>query len=400
MKMELSAIRQIVVDWIEEHGCTQPMIKASEELQKQLHPDGKLLGYQEGTFKTVIPALYANPDVSSKNIHNACRNHGLFTNHSKLFSEEIERFVREYEQDPTQYIRRLVSELKESTDIPNESLPMENNRTKKLSNSTSNSKQLTVRDHHSNKSKSPENGTANNMSAEEIQILNILLCKLKLQLQRGLPENDETLLNNDAIDTVRSLASTSLSDHQLEMTEATNRAGSAEKENNHTPPTISQVGGMLGAASIDDGKKKSPAPYAAFVSESNVIQGTVITVKKPSPDARLGITLSDSKEGGVKIAEIEDGSPLRNVVGKGMLVLAVNGTKITSRDEFGDIYGKCSEQVTIMVGPKNMKEAVGTIERLDFEKELLEKKREKEVALFVERIKRKNKELAEYTNLD
>lgn len=400
MKMELSAIRQIVVDWIEEHGCTQPMIKASEELQKQLHPDGKLLGYQESTFKTVIPALYANPDVSSKNIHNACRNHGLFTNHSKLFSEEIERFVREYEQDPTQYIRRLVSELKESTDIPNESLPMENNRTKKLSNSTSNSKQLTVRDHHSNKSKSPENGTANNMSAEEIQILNILLCKLKLQLQRGLPENDETLLNNDAIDTVRSLASTSLSDHQLEMTEATNRAGSAEKENNHTPPTISQVGGMLGAASIDDGKKKSPAPYAAFVSESNVIQGTVITVKKPSPDARLGITLSDSKEGGVKIAEIEDGSPLRNVVGKGMLVLAVNGTKITSRDEFGDIYGKCSEQVTIMVGPKNMKEAVGTIERLDFEKELLEKKREKEVALFVERIKRKNKELAEYTNLD
>lgn len=400
MKMELSAIRQIVVDWIEEHGCTQPMIKASEELQKQLHPDGKLLGYQESTFKTVIPALYANPDVSSKNIHNACRNHGLFTNHSKLFSEEIERFVREYEQDPTQYIRRLVSELKESTDIPNESLPMENNRTKKLSNSTSNSKQLTVRDHHSNKSKSPENGTANNMSAEEIQILNILLCKLKLQLQRGLPENDETLLNNDAIDTVRSLASTSLSDHQLEMTEATNRAGSAEKENNHTPPTISQVGGMLGAASIDDGKKKSPAPYAAFVSESNVIQGTVITVKKPSPDARLGITLSDSKEGGVKIAEIEDGSPLRNVVGKGMLVLAVNGTKITSRDEFGDIYGKCSEQVTIMVGPKNMKEAVGTIERLDFEKELLEKKREKEVALFAERIKRKNKELAEYTNLD
>ena len=400
MKMELSAIRQIVVDWIEEHGCTQPMIKASEELQKQLHPDGTLLGYQEGTFKTVIPALYANPDVSSKNIHNACRNHGLFTNHSKLFSEEIERFVREYEQDPTQYIRRLVSELKESTDIPNESLPMENNRTKKLSNSTSNSKQLTVRDHHSNKSKSPENGTANNMSAEEIQILNILLCKLKLQLQRGLPENDETLLNNDAIDTVRSLASTSLSDHQLEMTEATNRAGSAEKENNHTPPTISQVGGMLGAASIDDGKKKSPAPYAAFVSESNVIQGTVITVKKPSPDARLGITLSDSKEGGVKIAEIEDGSPLRNVVGKGMLVLAVNGTKITSRDEFGDIYGKCSEQVTIMVGPKNMKEAVGTIERLDFEKELLEKKREKEVALFAERIKRKNKELAEYTNLD
>ena len=400
MKMELSAIRQIVVDWIEEHGCTQPMIKASEELQKQLHPDGKLLGYQESTFKTVIPALYANPDVSSKNIHNACRNHGLFTNHSKLFSEEIERFVREYEQDPTQYIRRLVSELKESTDIPNESLPMENNRTKKLSNSTSNSKQLTVRDHRSNKSKSSEKGTANNMSAEEIQILNILLCKLQLQLQRGLPENDETLLNNDAIDTVRSLASTSLSDHQLEMTEATNRAGSAEKENNHTPPTISQVGGMLGAASIDDGKKKSPAPYAAFVSESRVIQGTVITVKKPSPDARLGITLSDSKEGGVKIAEIEDGSPLRNVVGKGMLVLAVNGTKITSRDEFGDIYGKCSEQVTIMVGPKNMKEAVGTIERLDFEKELLEKKREKEVALFVERIKRKNKELAEYTNLD
>ena len=239
--MELSAIRQIVVDWIEEHGCTQPMIKASEELQKQLHPDGKLLGYQESTFKTVIPALYANPDVSSKNIHNACRNHGLFTNHSKLFSEEIERFVREYEQDPTQYIRRLVSELKESTDIPNESLPMENNRTKKLSNSTSNSKQLTVRDHHSNKSKSPENGTANNMSAEEIQILNILLCKLKLQLQRGLPENDETLLNNDAIDTVRSLASTSLSDHQLEMTEATNRAGSAEKENNHTPPTIREL---------------------------------------------------------------------------------------------------------------------------------------------------------------
>ena len=431
IKLEPKIIRKIVTGWIEEHGCTEPMIKANKELQKQLHPDGKLLGYHDSTFGTVIPAL---KDVSSKNIHNACRNHGLFTNHSKLFSEEIERFVREYEQDPTQYIRRLVSELKESTDIPNdfreyeqdptlyirrlvselkestdipnESLPMENNRTKKLSNSTSNSKQLTVRDHHhhsnkSNKSKSSENGTANNMSAEEIQILNILLCKLQLQLQRGLPENDETLLNNDAIDTVRSLASTSLSDHQLEMTEATNRAGSAEKENNHTPPTISQVGGMLGAASIDDGKKKSPAPYAAYVSESNVIQGTVITVKKHSAEARLGITLSDSKEdGGVKIAEIEDGSPLRNVVGKDMLVLAVNGTKITSRDEFGDIYGKCSEQVTIMVGPKNMKEAVGTIERLDFEKKLLEKKREQEVALFVERIKRKNKELAEYTNLD
>ena len=282
---------------------------------------------------------------------------------------------------------------------------MENNRTKKLSNSTSNSKQLTVRDHHSNKSKSPENGTANNMSAEEIQILNILLCKLKLQLQRGLPENDETLLNNDAIDTVRSLASTSLSDHQLEMTEATNRAGSAEKENNHTPPTISQVGGMLGAASIDDGKKKSPAPYAAFVSESNVIQGTVITVKKPSPDARLGITLSDSKEGGVKIAEIEDGSPLRNVVGKGMLVLAVNGTKITSRDEFGDIYGKCSEQVTIMVGPKNMKEAVGTIEGLEKDNQLLKVEVEektktirKDREFFAERIEKKNKEFEEQTN--
>ena len=104
-------------------------------------------------------------------------NYEMFTNHSKLFSKEIERFVQEYEQDRTLYIRRLLAELKESTDIPNESLPMEN-RTKKLSNSTSNSKQLTVRDHHSNKSKSPENGTANNMSAEEIQILNILLCKL------------------------------------------------------------------------------------------------------------------------------------------------------------------------------------------------------------------------------
>ena len=161
----------------------------------------------------------------------------------------------------------------------------------------------------------------------------------------------------------------------------------------------------------------------------NVVQGCyVIVVTKPSVESSLGITVSDSNCGEVKISKIEDGSPMGHEVETGMTVLAVDGTKVTSREEFLDIYGKRSGDVEIMVGPKNMTEAVDIIKTLDskkkelevrvrklnleneglqrenedlkFKMQLQDEKMEKERAFLYERINLKNKQLAEQVNLD
>ena len=161
----------------------------------------------------------------------------------------------------------------------------------------------------------------------------------------------------------------------------------------------------------------------------NVVQGCyVIVVTKPSVESSLGITFSDSNGGEVKISKIEDGSPMGNKVETGMTVLAVDGTKVTSREEFLDIYGKRSGDVEIMVGPKNMTEAVDIIKTLDSEKTELEVRvrklnqekkdldKDNQVlkvnvqelegqvqhlrAVLIDKIRQKNKQLAEQVNLD
>ena len=161
----------------------------------------------------------------------------------------------------------------------------------------------------------------------------------------------------------------------------------------------------------------------------NVVQGCyVIVVTKPSVESSLGITVSDSNCGEVKISKIEDGSPMGNKVETGMTVLAVDGTKVTSREEFLDIYGKRSGDVEIMVGPKNMTEAVDIIKTLDSEKTELEVRvrklnqekkdldKDNQVlkvnvqelegqvqhlrAVLIDKIRQKNKQLAEQVNLD
>ena len=161
----------------------------------------------------------------------------------------------------------------------------------------------------------------------------------------------------------------------------------------------------------------------------NVVQGCyVIVVTKPSVESSLGITVSDSNCGEVKISKIEDGSPMGHEVETGMTVLAVDGTKVTSREEFLDIYGKRSGDVEIMVGPKNMTEAVDIIKTLDSEKTELEVRvrklnqekkdldKDNQVlkvnvqelegqvqhlrAVLIDKIRQKNKQLAEQVNLD
>ena len=136
--------------------------------------------------------------------------------------------------------------------------------------------------------------------------------------------------------------------------------------------------------------------YVEDVTVSRNIEGTVktIIVTKHSVKASLGITFSDWKEGEVKILEIEYGSPMSKVVEPGMTVLAVNGTKITSHEKFGEIYDPYLGKVEIMVGPKNMEEAVTIIGTLDLKKKDLEDKNEGlEVALKVEK-ERREKDVA------
>ena len=188
--------------------------------------------------------------------------------------------------------------------------------------------------------------------------------------------------------------------------------------------------------------------YVEDVTVSRNIEGTVktIIVTKHSVKASLGITFSDWKEGEVKILEIEYGSPMSKVVEPGMTVLAVNYEMITSREKFEEIYDPCLGKVEIMVGPKNMEEAVTIIGTLDLKKKDLEDKneglevelkvakerREKDVAslnlekkdldkdnqvlkvnvqelegqvqhlraVLIDKIRQKNKQLAEQVNLD
>ena len=100
-------------------------------------------------------------------------------------------------------------------------------------------------------------------------------------------------------------------------------------------------------ASSNDGERECPPPlpppceYVEDVTVKRVVQGCyVIVVTKPSVESSLGITVSDSNWGEVKISKIEDGSPMGHEVETGMTVLAVNGTKVTSREDFLDMYGK------------------------------------------------------------
>jgi len=197
-------------------------------------------------------------------------------------------------------------------------------------------------------------------------------------------------------------------------------------------------------ASSNDGERECPPPlelpppceYVEDVTVKRVVQGCyVIVVTKLSVESSLGITVSDSNWGEVKISGIEDGSPMGDEVETGMTVLVVNGTKVTSREGFLDVYGKCLGKVEIMVGPKNMTEAVDIIKTLDSEKKDLglekeglevrvrklnqEKKdldKDNQVlkvnvqelegqvqhlrAVLIDKIRQKNKQLAEQVNLD
>ena len=147
----------------------------------------------------------------------------------------------------------------------------------------------------------------------------------------------------------------------------------------------------------NDGQRKSPPPeYVEDVTVSRDIEGTVktIIVTKPRAESSLGITFSDSNDGEVKISDVEDGSPMSGAVDTGMTVLAINDKMINSRDKFGEIYDPCLGKVEIKVGPKNMKEAVTIIETLDLKKKDLEDKNEGlEVALKVAK-ERREKDVA------
>ena len=286
----------------------------------------------------------------------------------------------------------------------------------KLSNS-----KPTVRKHNPNKSKSSKNAKATAAQFHEEEIKQTLL--------KFVPGNHPVLKHLDMLCLM--VGSTSQSDHQLRVSMESAREiaeevpGLTTLSDGMTTLAIDQVD----AASSNDVQRKSPSPaqYVEVVTVESDTQGTFIIVTKPRADARLGIAL-DSKEGAVKIIGIEDGSPLGDVLEEGMFVLAVNYEMINSREEFLDIFGKCLGEVEIMVGPKNMTEAVDIIKTLDskkkelevrvrklnleneglqrenedlkFKMQLQDEKMEKERAFLYERINLKNKQLAEQVNLD
>ena len=246
----------------------------------------------------------------------------------------------------------------------------------KLSNS-----KPTVRKHNPNKSKSSKNAKATAAQFHEEEIKQTLL--------KFVPGNHPVLKHLDMLCLM--VGSTSQSDHQLRVSMESAREiaeevpGLTTLSDGMTTLAIDQVD----AASSNDVQRKSPSPaqYVEVVTVESDTQGTFIIVTKPRADARLGIAL-DSKEGAVKIIGIEDGSPLGDVLEEGMLVLRIDGTKVTSREEFLGIYDKCSGEVEIMVGPKNMKEAVKIIETLDWEKGGLENK----ITMLEIKVKRQNRE--------
>ena len=56
-----------------------------------------------------------------------------------------------------------------------------------------------------------------------------------------------------------------------------------------------------------------------------------VTVVKPTPDTRLGVRLADvkGKHGGVKVTELDPSSLMVGLIGKGEIIMSINGIPCT-----------------------------------------------------------------------
>lgn len=81
-----------------------------------------------------------------------------------------------------------------------------------------------------------------------------------------------------------------------------------------------------------------------------------VTVVKPTPDTRLGVRLADvkGKHGGVKVTELDPSSLMVGLIGKGEIIMSINGIPCTDGHVAAATALRADQSLTLVIAPKKL----------------------------------------------